>query len=203
MTDSTVRESVARYLTRGLRPIPMFGTYPDGSCHCGGTECNAGKHAKDDAEPWKDGARHTPEDFGEQDNVAIALGPWRPGEWLVCLDFDGPDRPEVFFPDLPETLEQTSPRGHHLFFTVEEFAPLGNWVDALATKHRTGSAVDVRYARGKVNVAPSKTAFGAYEWTLWRAPARLPGWVIDELLDSRRGRGLPVARIWERKGKQP
>ena len=44
----------------GLRPIPMWGVDAGGNCRCGGVlpggrPCNAGKHALDDREPWKDG----------------------------------------------------------------------------------------------------------------------------------------------------
>jgi hypothetical protein len=198
----TVRAHVERYITRGLRPIPMFGVDGAGRCRCGGSECNAGKHCTDQVEArWKDGPPFGAHEFDESQNVAIALGPWRPGAWLVCLDVDGvPDlSPFVPFllPPLPPTLTQKSPRGLHLFFQVPERTPLGNWVDVFATKAR-GYALDLRYARGKVNVAPSRSAFGDYRWTDEREPEPLPQVAISTILNVRRSRGLPVQRIWER-----
>lgn len=205
-----VRAAIQQYLERGFRPIPMYGVDACGGCLCGGIlpggrECNAGKHARDDREPWKDGREYGPEDFADEDNVAIALGPWRPDRWLVCLDIDGHDSATPFFPglDLPRTLSQKSPKGLHLFFAVRPYAPLGNWVDAFATKYLDGYALDVRYARGKINVAPSRSAVGSYRWLDWREPAELPESAIDTILDERRRRGLPVAETWERGGKAP
>lgn len=200
----TVREAVARYLARGLRPIPMWGVDGLGRCLCGGTDCNAGKHCTDAVEEqWKDGRTFHPLEFREDQNVAVALGPYTARDWLVCLDLDGTTDPAPFFPlPLPPTLTQRSPRGMHLFFTVPERAPLGNWVDAFGTKYRTPHALDVRYARGKVNVAPSRTAFGTYHWLDERPPAPLPPEALSTILNVRRSRGLPVAQVWERGAKR-
>lgn len=206
--DLSIPNAAGFYRERGFRPIPMHGVTPDGRCRCGGRlptgkDCNAGKHALDDAEPWKDGREYYPNDFELTDNIAIALGPWGGPGWLVCLDVDGPAPLESFFGPLPETLTQKSPRGMHYFFTVPAYEPLGNWVDCTESKHRTGTGLDVRYARGKINVAPSRSAFGRYLWQGWRAPAELPGWVCDQIYRERRRRGLPVDRRWERGGKRP
>ena len=116
---------------------------------------------------------------------------------------DGPEPVESFFGVLPPTMLQRSPRGRHLFYTVPAFAPLGNWVDCLATKHQTGTGVDIRYARGKINVAPSKSAFGSYEW-LSRCgdPAPLPASVLAIIEHSRRRRQLPIQRRWDRGSKR-
>lgn len=201
-----IREAVTRYIARGLRVIPMHGVDEQGRCRCGGTECNAGKHALDDREPWKDGRVYGPQDFAETDNIAIALGPWAAGRWLVCLDFDGTrDTAPFRLGPLPPTLGQLSPRGLHLFYWVREYAPLGNWVDALQTKYTTThGALDVRYARGKINVSPSRSANGGYEWLGEGEPAPLPPEVSRRILDERRRRGLPVLDRWEReRGKRP
>lgn len=209
MTD--LRAAVARYIELGLRPIPMWGVDGAGRCRCGGYDartrkpCNAGKHSPHEVEQnWKS-RRYGVADFDLDDNVAVALGPYRPGQWLVCLDVDGPEAASVFFPELPPTMLQQSPRGRHLFYTVAEYAPLGNWVDCLATKYgpsRTG--IDVRYARGRINVAPSVSAFGAYTWVSRLGdPAPLPASVMHRILDERRRRGLPVESHWHRDGKRP
>lgn len=210
--DLTISDAVQFYLDQGMRPIPMWGVTRDGRCLCGGRlkdgkPCNPGKHAVTDSEPWKDGRMYMPLDFHTDGNIAIALGPWnRPG-WLVCLDFDGvPSRDQAMTLaglDLPATLGQKSPRGVHLFYLVPDFTPLGNWTDAFASKRARDWALDVRYARGKINVAPSRSAFGAYEWANWRDPAPLPESVIGRILGDRRRRGLPVLRRWEREGKRP
>lgn len=198
-----IRDAVAFYRERGLRPIPMFGTHPDGRCRCGGHDCNAGKHALDESEPWKDGREYYPSDFEQTDNIAIALGPWSGNGWLVCLDVDGPGDIGTLLPALPPTLTQRSPRGQHLFFTVPAYTALGNYVDCLKTKYTMGTGVDVRYARGKINVAPSRSAFGAYEWQPWRDLAALPWQVIDRILNERKRRGLPVESRWDRGRKRP
>lgn len=189
--------------------MPMWGVDASGQCLCGGVDprtrkpCNAGKHSRDE-ESWKDGRSYSPGDFTDRDNVALALGPGMGnGPWLMCLDIDGPGSPPMIGQLLPPTLEQQSPRGRHLFFHVDPFAPLGNWVDAFQTKHVTGTGLDVRYARGRINVAPSRSAFGAYRWREWREPAALPRIAEQLILDERRRRGLPVESRWSRGSKRP
>jgi len=192
------------YISVGFRPMPMYGLFGGDRCNCGSTECRPGKHARPEVEAaWKEGAEYTPGDFTERDNIAIALGPWGGSDdWLVCLDLDGPFPVEQYLA-LPPTLEQKSPRGRHLFFTVPPYAPLGNWVDCFLTKYSEGSALDIRYARGRVNVAPSRTLHGGYEWGPFREPAPLPQAAIDVVLNRRVERGLPVQWEWDRGGKRP
>lgn len=199
-----VRQAVEFYLSIGFRPMPMYGLV-DGACACGSLECRAGKHAPPLVEEtWKEGWAFDPDDFNAGDNIAIALGPWGGSDdWLVCLDVDGPFDIEGYMWDLPATLEQKSPRGRHLFFTVPAYAPLGNWVDCMQTKRQTGGALDIRYARGRINVAPSRTLFGRYEWGEFRSPAPLPERVVDAILERRVERGLPVQWEWDRGGKRP
>jgi len=198
-----VRDAARQYLEIGLRVIPIHGVNEDLSCRCGGTSCNAGKHEKAEIEGlWKNGHDFGPDDFDDRDNIAIALGPWGGSDdWLVCLDADGPEGMSYWLPELPPTLVQKSPRGEHHFFTVPAFTPLGNWVRALGAKHESG--VDLWYARGKVNVAPSRSAFGTYVWGPFREPAPLPESVIDQILERRRERGLPVLHVWQRGNKAP
>lgn len=193
------------YKSVGFRPMPMYGV--DGvGCRCGAFdgECRPGKHADTEVEStWKEGREFVPADFTERHNIAVALGPWGGSDdWLVCLDLDGPFPVEQYM-DLPPTLEQKSPRGRHLFFTVSPFTPLGNWVDCFLTKYTEGSALDIRYARGRVNVAPSRTPHGTYTWGEFREPAPLPQSAIDVIIARRVERGLPVQAEWNRGAKRP
>ena len=199
-----VRQAVEFYLSVGLRPMPMYGIV-DGACACGSFDCRAGKHAPPAVEDtWKEGAEFGPDDFAPGDNIAVALGPWGGSDdWIVCLDLDGPFPVESYGWQLPPTLEQKSPRGRHLFFSVPPYAPLGNWVDCFQTKYTEGSALDLRYARGRVNVAPSRTLHGTYEWVRFQEPAPLPDAVTDTILNRRVERGLPVQWEWHRNGKRP
>lgn len=202
--DLPLPEAVRFYRAHGFRPIPMVGVHPDGRCRCGGTDCNAGKHEFRHLDgQWKEGREFHPIDFLPDMNVALALGAWGGGpDWLVCLDVDGPLDVSTFFAGLPVTLTQKSPRGMHYFFTVPPFTPLGNWVDVFLTKYGRGTGLDVRYARGKINAAPSRSAFGVYRWLDWRPPAALPESAISRILSERRHRGLPVQSRWERDGKR-
>ena len=199
-----MREAAAAYIQRGFRVVPLHGVGPSG-CLCGSCACKErdwGKHEPPNTDGiWKDGATFTPNDFIELDNIAIAMGPWRHGLWLVGFDIDGCDR-IAELPELPPTLTQRTPRGRHLIYSVPEYTPLGNYVDVFRTK-AWGYSLDLRYARGRIVVAPSRGATGDYAWLDWRDPAPLPGHALDAILDERRRRGLPVATRWERSGKDP
>lgn len=209
----SLKDDVARYIEQGFCPMPMWGVDDVGVCRCGGLlpdgkPCRPGKHSPPHVESaWKN-TRYGSADFSEGQNVALAMGPWKPGSWLVCFDFDGlpPERrPEDHLPffSLPHTLTQKSPRGLHLFFTVPEWEPLGNWNDVFQTKDGDGVALDIRYARGRINVAPSRNPWGAYVWTDWREPAPLPPEVSERIYDTRRARGLEVLPAWNRGLKLP
>lgn len=208
MRFNSVKHAVEAYLSRGFRVIPIHGVDAQGDCTCNDYPCRdrqkPGKHEYRELDgKWKDGHVFTVDDFIEGMNVALALGPWKDSRWLVCIDIDGADDASPFFRPLPpRTLTQKSPRGLHLFYTVPEYTPLGCWNDAFETK-RAGFALDIRYARGKVNVAPSRTPHGEYEWIDWRAPVPLPPYCLDTILAVRRNRGLPVAERWDRGEKRP
>lgn len=206
MKFTSVAEAVAAYSERGFRVIPLYGVDELGDCTCGNYACKARDHGKHEPPAtdgqWKDGRTFTADDFPEVSNVAIAMGPWRAGRWLVALDLDGTANAGEFFPGLPRTLTQHTPRGAHLVFTVPEFTPLGNYVDVFRTK-RAGFSLDIRYARGRIVVAPSRGSSGAYQWTDWRAPAPLPPNALDAILFERRKHNLPVAERWERGSKAP
>jgi hypothetical protein len=180
---TTVRDAVRAYTERGFRCVPLYGVDDFGNCMCGNPLCKPRDHGKheppDTLDQWKDGRSFGPDDFRLTDNVAIALGPWKAGAWLVCLDMDGTDTPAVFFQRLPPTLTQRSQHGLHLFFTVREFEPLGNWIDVFQTR-AAGFQLDLRYARGRIVVAPSRGASGAYEWLDWRAPVPLPAEALTD-----------------------
>lgn len=212
-----IREAVERYISEGFRPMPLWGVDSQGRCLCGGVDrrtgkpCNAGKHSPDPIErDWKDRA-YAPSDFIEGQNVALALGPQlRSPDWLVCLDFDGLADPYTIdvhlgaVHTLPRTRTQRSPRGCHLFYWVRPYEALGNWNDCFQTKHSAGWACDIRYARGRINVAPSRSAFGLYRWEDDGATIRrLPEDFLQRIYLERRHRGLPVESRWSRDGKRP
>jgi Bifunctional DNA primase/polymerase, N-terminal len=208
MKFSTVQEAAAAYIKRGFRVVPLYGLDPiAGGCLCGSNLCKErdwGKHEPPETDgQWKEGRIFTVDDFkGVLPNIAIAMGPWRAGRWLVALDLDGTDNVAEFFPSMPPTLTQRSPRGTHLIYTVPEFTPLGNYVDVFKTK-RAGFSLDLRYARGRLVVAPSKGAAGDYAWVDWRAPAPLPNHALAAILAQRRSQKLPVAARWDRGAKEP
>jgi hypothetical protein len=200
----TLHSDVARYIAMGLRPVPLYGVAM-GWCMCGDRDCKERDHGKHTheriEEKWKDGHRFAPRDFWEGNNVALAMGPWDGGDdWLVCLDVDGVLDLSRFMPRPPVTLSAKSPRGEHLIYRVPAYTPLGNWVDVFATK--PGPSLDLRYARGRIVVAPSRNAFGAYEWTNFVTPVPLPEHVIDVILERRRARGLDVQHTWDRGRKR-
>lgn len=207
MKFANVSEAVALYTSMGFRVVPLFGLV-DGRCACASPECkdrDAGKHEPPKTDGlWKDGSEFGAADFGSTDNVALAMGPWGGSDnWLVCLDIDGPLDIDGFMWNLPPTLEQKSPRGRHLIYSVPAYTPLGNWVDVLQTRDSHHAQLDLRYARGRIVVSPSENSFGRYEWIDFREPAPLPQPALDAVLERRVERGLPVQWEWHRGGKRP
>jgi bifunctional DNA primase/polymerase-like protein len=210
-----IRDAVAFYLERGLRPVPLFGGSRVG-CDCCRVDCKSrdwGKHARPGIEEMaKDGYHFMPSEFRETDNVALMMGPQRNcgrADWLVALDFDGTaDGCGKLWGHLApgalqgQTLEQRTPGGIHLVYSVPAYTPLGNWVDVFQTRGN-GFQLDLRYARGRIVVAPSRGAAGEYRWLDWREPAALPDFALRRILDERRRRGLPVERRWDRGDKRP
>lgn len=208
MKFKNAREAAVAYIQRGFRVVPLYGVDPvAGGCMCGSPLCKErdwGKHERPETDgSWKNEGRvFSPAEFGDLDNIALVMGPWKEGRWLVALDLDGTDSVAEFFPAMPPTLTQKSPRGRHLLYTVPEFTPLGNYVDVFKTK-RAGFSLDLRYARGRLVVAPSRGATGNYEWLDWRAPVPLPNHALATILHQRRSQKLPVAERWERGSKDP
>jgi hypothetical protein len=208
MKFETVRDAARLYIDLGFRVVPLYGT-TDTGCRCGNPQCQPrdwGKHEPPETDGhWKEGSEFGPDDFAEDQNIGLAMGPWGGSDdWLVALDIDGemPFR-TFFYDDLPETLWQKSPRGRHLIYTVPAYSPLGNWLDILETKHSDGVGIDLRYARGRIVAAPSRGAFGEYVWGLMREPAPLPEGVVRQILERRELRGLPVQERWDRGKKRP
>lgn len=207
MKFGSVADAVTLYVSMGFRVVPLHGLV-DGRCACRFEDCkarDAGKHEPPETDGlWKDGHEFAASDFAATDNVALAMGPWGGSDdWLVTLDIDGPLDIAGFMWGLPPTLEQKSPRGRHLIFSVPAFSPLGNWVDVLQTRDSHHAQLDLRYARGRIVVAPSENSFGRYEWVDFREPAPLPETAISAILDRRVERGLPVQWEWHRGGKRP
>jgi len=208
---SSVREAVQVYRSKGFRVVPLYGVDADGICRCASPDCKPrdyGKHEPEETKDlWKDGRTFEAEDFGEEHNIALAMGPWGGGGWLVALDVDYHDDVNAFFyPRLPQTLTQRTPTGAHFIFTVPERTPLGNWVNVFGGAPGT-MRLDIRYARGRCVVPPSRSSTtrgsGKYEWLHWQAPAVLPKHVVDTILDVRRSKRLPVQEEWDRGNKQP
>lgn len=213
---SSIVAAAELYLSKGFRVVPLYGIDEDGLCRCDNDACkprDGGKHEPPATDgKWKDGRTFEAADFNEQMNIALAMGPCllslAEGRWLMALDVDGHDDARAFFPDLPPTLTQKTPRGVHCVYTVAHEAPLGNWVDVFAGKSSGQSmTLDIRYARQRIVVAPSRCVAShgdgqGYRWIDWRPPAALPQHVIDTILDIRRQRGLSVDSRWYRKGKQ-
>lgn len=204
-----VRAAAQQYLDLGFRVVPLYGLLGEG-CACRSPDClprDWGKHEPPETDgAWKEGLDFGVADFGETDNIALAMGPWDGSDdWLVALDFDGTSPGALAYAAelaLPQTLTQETPRGFHAVYSVPAYFPLGNWVDALQTRAQ-GYQLDLRYARGRIVVAPSRNASGAYRWRHVQEPAPLPERISDLVLGLRHERGLPVLSVWERGGKAP
>lgn len=211
----SVRVAAQEYFARGFRIVPLYGVDGDGLCRCGSPDCkprDAGKHEPPDTDGmWKNGRIFVPQDFTEEHNIALAMGPWNPpsegGEWLVALDVDGHDDVNAFFyPALPQTLTQLTPTGAHFIFRVPPRTPLGNWVN-LFGGDRDAIKLDLRYARGRVVVNPSRGSAtrgtGKYQWKHWMRPERLPQHALDAIYEIRRAAGRDMPAEWDRGDKEP
>jgi len=211
----SVHEAAVFYFTRGFRLVPLFGVDEDGSGRCSEPNCksrDAGKHEPPASKDlWKDGRVFTPDDFTDQHNIALAMGPvagaWAHGDWLVALDVDNhTDANAFFYPGLPQTLTQLTPRGAHFVFRVPARTPLGNWVNIFGGAPGT-MRLDIRYARGRIVVDPScgskAESEGRYRWVHWQIPAELPRHALDAIFDLRRNAGRDMPDQWDRGGKEP
>ena len=203
MAPGSIIAAARRYAEQGFRPVPLYGVAPDGRCLCGSTECkprDAGKHEPPETDGlWKDGVGSPLSVFHDGMNIALAMGPQPSGVWLVALDADGPWDWSRLGP-LPRTWTAKSPRGEHRLFRVPAFEPLGNWVDCFNEK--PGPSLDLRYARGRIVVAPSRGAYGVYRWVDDTPPAELPRTALGAIYGARRARGLPILPRWSRGEKR-
>ena len=112
-------------------------------------------------------------------NVGLATG-----ELLVVVDVDGAagdaslQQLQRDHRPLPATLEATTGRGRHLYFSAPP-QPIGN------SAGRLGEGLDVRGHGGYVVAPPSLHADGhRYRWRSRRRPAALPDWVATLLTAS-------------------
>ncbi len=210
----TIRDAAKTYFDKGFRIVPLYGVDQDGLCRCGNPACkprDAGKHEPPETDgQWKSGRIFVADDFTDDMNIGLAMGPWSPpggaqGSWLVALDVDGHDNANAFFyPELPATLTQTTPRGAHFIFKVRERTPLGNWVNVFGGNTMK---LDLRFARGRIVAAPSRgsktSGDGRYSWRHWMEPAWLPPHALEAIYDLRRAAGRDMPDEWERGGKDP
>lgn len=204
--DLSAPDAATWYIARGFRVVPLYGIHA-GRCTCNNAAClprDYGKHCPGVVEDrWKNGREFTAADFRDGDNVGLAMGAWGGRDWLVAIDCDVYSRDPRAELDLPLTLEHVTPRGWHAIYTVAPFTPLGNYLDVLGTRKSGNYGLDLRYARGRIVVPPSRGLTGEYRWGEWREPVPLPRSIIDRVLDLRRARGLPVTDSWDRGGKRP
>jgi hypothetical protein len=187
------------YAARGWYTFPVHG-WDGENCTCGDPACgNPGKHPA---------TRHGLKDAcldGDRLvqmwrlgwNVAIRTGP---ESGVFVVDVDGApgamalEELERRHGSLPATLEATTARGRHIFFTYPAKA-IKTRVAAL------GQGLDVRGAGGYVVAAPSLHASGAvYSWANDLIPVDAPDWLID-MAAADWSRPAPAARplgTWQR-----
>lgn len=97
---------------------------------------------------------------------------------MFVLDVDGAEGAASLadLPRLPETVEATTGRGHHIYLRMPD-------VDVRNSAGKVGPGLDVRGTGGYVIAPPSRHASGRrYRWT--RDPfdhdlADAPGWLVD------------------------
>lgn len=213
----TIAEAVEFYKENGYRPIPIFSV--EDGCKCSSEKCadQAGRlqvgqcwgKVPTDLN-WFDKVAES-KDFNEKNNIALLMGrqtnrlsgDQTSGRWLVAFDVDGDlDLSDHF--DLPETLEQKTGRGSHFIFEVPYNTALGNWNNLLMTRDKkTGykkgfaGALDIKYARGALIVAPSIHKSGKqYQWVNYRDPAILPYDIISKMIWLRKKAHPKVKRYF-------
>jgi hypothetical protein len=98
-------------------------------------------------------------------NIGIACGP---ASRLWVLDIDGPEA--ELGGELPATLEATTARGRHLYFSDRDGLP--------TSAGRIAPGVDARGIGGYVIAPPSRHPSGArYSWANALDPAPVPDWL--------------------------
>ena len=192
LTDTRRLRAALRYGSLGWRVLPLHAPDATGTCSCGRDDCpKPGKHPRTrhgvrDATPraetigawwstWPDA------------NVGLATGA------LLVIDIDGAagdasrQRLEREHGPLPETLEATTGRGRHLYFSCPS-PRLGN------SAGRLGDGLDVRGHGGYVVAPPSLHADRhRYRWRNRRRPAALPAWIAQLLTVTPTAPARPVS----------
>lgn len=133
------------------------------------------------------------------------------GDWLLGIDIDGEFDLTRYLGELPLTMTTRSGRGRHLIYRVRPEADFGNWVDLFSSRsevagYRPGfvGAVDLRYARGALVVAPSRHRSGVAYSTDGEV-ADLPARATLAIYAQRRRVGKLPERRWHgfKEGKTP
>jgi putative DNA primase/helicase len=200
-TSSASRElrSALSYASLGWRVLPLHTPDAAGACSCRRRDCpKPGKHPRTRREgDVVIGGVHDASSSSEvvsswwrmwpDANVGLATGE------LIVIDVDGAlgeaslQRLQDEHGALPGTLEATSGRGRHLYFS-DPSEQLGNSVG------RLGGGLDVRGSGGYIVAPPSLHADGhRYRWRTRRRPAALPLWVAELLTEppARAARTVP------------
>lgn len=204
--------TVADYIARGLRPIPVHP--PSAGCRCerahpkNPEQCH-GKVPID--RHWADRGPFAAHEFPAGCNVALAMGRQPSGEWLLGIDVDGEFDLTARLGELPLTMTTRSGRGRHLIYRARPEADFGNWIDLFSTRDQVigyargySGAVDLRYARGALVVAPSRHRSGVAYQTSGEI-ADLPARALVAIYSRRARLGKPPERRWHgfREGKAP
>jgi hypothetical protein len=180
VTDSRRARAAVRYAALGWRVLPLHTPDPAGGCSCQRENCaKPGKHPR---------SRHGARDATTRaETINLWWSTWpdanvgvATGEFLV-IDVDGAvgdeslQRLQSEHGQLPTTLEATTARGRHLYFTSPS-QRLGN------SAGRLGDGLDVRGHGGYVVAPPSLHPHGhRYRWRSRRRPGALPAWVVELL----------------------
>ena len=134
------------------------------------------------------------------------------GEWLLGIDIDGEFDLTAHLGALPLTMTTRSGRGRHLIYRVRPEADFGNWIDLFGSRDESSGykrgyagAVDLRYARGALVVAPSTHRSGVAYTTSVDPIADLPARASLAIYARRRRLGKIPERRWHgfAEGKQP
>ena len=211
----SIAQAVEFYKEDDYRPIPIFSAEDGCKCSKRRTLRSSNENCANQCPgkvpidfDWFDKVAES-KDFNEKNNIALMMGRQKSGKWLVAFDVDGDLDISDYF-DLPETLEQKTPRGKHLIFEVPQNSALGNWNDLLMTRDKkTGykkgfaGALDIKYARGAFIVAPSIHKSGKqYQWVNYRDPAILPHDIIFKMIRLRK-KAYPKVRRYTRWSASP
>jgi hypothetical protein len=163
--------------------LPLHTPDGAGGCSCGHAGCpKPGKHPR-----CRHGIREATSSAPTisawwstwpEANVGVATGA------LLVLDVDGDQGTASLqqlqhnHEPLPSTLEATTPRGRHLYFTSPS-QTIGN------SAGRLGEGLDVRGNGGYIVAPPSLHADGhIYQWRTRRPPAALPAWITNLLTQA-------------------